>query len=175
MISTNVSNNPSTDNSQSIENTKDIKISNQIVIGGKVDTNADIVDLLKYCSIERLKTDKLEKDSISKLLKNKTLNLSLPDKVIQALLRPKDWINKPADEEDSNFILDIDTVMALIYQCTKIVQEQPMVLRVEAPVKVFGDIHGQYQDLMRFFDLFSSPITGPGGDIDGLDYVFLGD
>ena len=50
-----------------------------------------------------------------------------------------------------------------------------MVLKVEAPVKVFGDIHGQYQDLMRFFDLFSAPIQGPGGDIDGLDYIFLGD
>ena len=50
-----------------------------------------------------------------------------------------------------------------------------MVLKVEAPVKVFGDIHGQYQDLMRFFDLYSAPIEGPGGDIDGLDYVFLGD
>ena len=36
-------------------------------------------------------------------------------------------------------------------------------------------IHGQYQDLMRFFDLYSVPIQGPGGDIEGLDYIFLGD
>ena len=48
-------------------------------------------------------------------------------------------------------------------------------MRVEAPVKVFGDIHGQYVDLMRFFDLYSAPIEGAGGDIEGLDYIFLGD
>ena len=28
---------------------------------------------------------------------------------------------------------------------------------------------------MRFFDLHSAPIQGPGGDIEGLDYIFLGD
>lgn len=48
-----------------------------------------------------------------------------------------------------------------------------MVLRVEAPVKVFGDIHGQYQDLMRFFDLWGEP--SEKGDIESYDYVFLGD
>jgi len=26
-----------------------------------------------------------------------------------------------------------------------------MVLNIRVPLKVFGDIHGQYQDLMRFF------------------------
>lgn len=48
-----------------------------------------------------------------------------------------------------------------------------MVLRVEAPVKVFGDIHGQYQDLMRFFDLWGEP--SDKGDIESYDYIFLGD
>lgn len=74
----------------------------------------------------------------------------MEDKVIMALLRPKEWVNRPLDDEDATFCLDIETVMSLIDQCMKIVQEQPMVLKVEAPVKVFGDIHGQYQDLMRF-------------------------
>ena len=52
-------------------------------------------------------------------------------------------------------------------------QEQPMVLRVDAPIKVFGDIHGQYQDLMRFFDLWGIP--NDNGDIESYDYLFLGD
>ena len=46
-------------------------------------------------------------------------------------------------------------------------------IRVDAPVKVFGDIHGQYQDLMRFFDLWGEP--SENGDIESYDYVFLGD
>lgn len=167
---------------QNIDNTslsgstlKDIKISDKFVIGGKVVQNADFSDLVRYCSIENLHKEHVDKENMLKMLKNKTLNYSLEDKVIMALLRPKEWVNRPLDEEDSTFCLDIETVMNLIDQCMKIVQEQPMVLKVEAPVKVFGDIHGQYQDLMRFFDLFSAPIQGPGGDIDGLDYIFLGD
>ena len=48
-----------------------------------------------------------------------------------------------------------------------------MVLRVDAPIKVFGDIHGQYQDLMRFFDLWGIP--NDNGDIESYDYLFLGD
>lgn len=35
----------------------------------------------------------------------------------------------------------------------EIIKNQSMVLRLRAPVKIFGDIHGQYIDLMRFFDL----------------------
>ena len=46
-----------------------------------------------------------------------------------------------------------------------------MVLRVDAPIKVFGDIHGQYQDLMRFFDLWGSP--SENGDIESFDYEFF--
>jgi diadenosine tetraphosphatase ApaH/serine/threonine PP2A family protein phosphatase len=50
-----------------------------------------------------------------------------------------------------------------------------MVLRVRAPIKVFGDIHGQYQDLMRFFDLWGTPSDDVTGDIEAYDYLFLGD
>jgi protein phosphatase len=28
---------------------------------------------------------------------------------------------------------------------------------VRAPLKIFGDIHGQYSDLMSFFALYGSP------------------
>ena len=154
---------------------KDIKISDKFAIGGKITPNSDFSDLVRYCSIEKLHKQEAEKDNVMKMFKNKNLNYSLSDKVIMALLRPKEWVNKPLEEEDATFCLDIETVVALIDECSKIIQEQPIVLKVEAPVKVFGDIHGQYQDLMRFFDLFSAPIQGPGGDIDGLDYIFLGD
>jgi protein phosphatase len=40
---------------------------------------------------------------------------------------------------------------------------------------VFGDIHGQFSDLMRFFDLWGLPTDGKDGDIDNFDYLFLGD
>jgi hypothetical protein len=152
------------DNTALINSTsKDIKIADKFVIGGKFSQSVEFSDLVRYCSMEKLNNEHVSKENMMKMLKNKALNYSLEDKVIMALLRPKEWVNRPLDEEDSTFCLDVETVIALIEQCGKIVQEQPMVLKVEAPVKVFGDIHGQYQDLMRFFDLFSAPIQGPGG------------
>lgn len=38
---------------------------------------------------------------------------------------------------------------------------------------MFGDIHGQFTDLMRFFDLWGYPTED--GDIESYDYLFLGD
>ena len=46
-----------------------------------------------------------------------------------ALLRPKEWVEKPI-EEHMKFILDAE--QSLIDQYTKLVQEQPMLLKVEA-------------------------------------------
>lgn len=45
---------------------------------------------------------------------------------------------------------------------------------VQAPVKVFGDIHGQFQDLLRFFDEYVAP-EPYSGDIGYVHYLFLGD
>lgn len=38
-----------------------------------------------------------------------------------------------------------------------IISKQPMVLNVKAPLKIFGDIHGQFTDLMTFFNLYGVP------------------
>nr|GMD23620.1 serine/threonine-protein phosphatase BSL1 isoform X2 [Ipomoea batatas] len=50
---------------------------------------------------------------------------------------------------------------------------EPTVLQLKAPVKVFGDLHGQFGDLMRLFDEYGFPSTA--GDITYIDYLFLGD
>jgi protein phosphatase len=69
-----------------------------------------------------------------------------------------------------------DHIIMLCDQAENVMREQPMVLKVKAPIKIFGDIHGQYSDLMRFFDLWGAPWdNGKDGDIEGFDYLFLGD
>lgn len=55
-----------------------------------------------------------------------------------------------------------------------IVSSQPIVLKVKPPCKVFGNLHGQYTDLMRFFDVWKYPGDDDNGDISANDYVFLG-
>jgi len=36
-------------------------------------------------------------------------------------------------------------------------QAEPLVARCESPVKVYGSLYGQFNDLMRFFSKFKGP------------------
>ena len=44
---------------------------------------------------------------------------------------------------------------------------QPILLALEAPIKICGDVHGQYYDLLRLFEY--------GGYPPESNYLFLGD
>lgn len=93
----------------------------------------------------------------------------LHKKVISFLLRPRNW-KAPANR---NFFLDAYEVGELCYAAEQIFMQEPTVLQLKAPVKVFGDLHGQFGDLMRLFDEYGFPSTA--GDITYIDYLFLGD
>lgn len=104
-------------------------------------------------------------------------NKSIPlhDEFLNKLLKPKDYINYP---EGMRFIFSSQQIIALCDQAEDIIKKQPMVLRFESPAMIFGDIHGQYSDLMRFFDLWGTPYdtyTGKDDKIQFFDYLFLGD
>ncbi|KAG5514289.1 hypothetical protein RHGRI_035630 [Rhododendron griersonianum] len=89
--------------------------------------------------------------------------------IISNLLRPRNW-KAPGNRR---FFLDSYEVGELCYAAEQIFMHEPTVLQLKAPVKVFGDLHGQFGDLMRLFDEYGFP--SPAGDITYIDYLFLGD
>lgn len=93
----------------------------------------------------------------------------LHKKIISNLLRPRNW-KPPANRR---FFLDSYEVGELCYAAEQIFLHEPTVLQLKAPVKVFGDLHGQFGDLMRLFDEYGFPSTA--GDVTYIDYLFLGD
>ncbi|ERM93688.1 hypothetical protein AMTR_s00004p00179740, partial [Amborella trichopoda] len=95
--------------------------------------------------------------------------LGLHRKVISLLLRPRNW--KPPTNR--SFFLDSYEVGELCYAAEQIFLQEPTVLQLRAPIKIFGDLHGQFGDLMRLFDEYGYPSTA--GDITYIDYLFLGD
>lgn len=100
----------------------------------------------------------------------------LYDVFLDYLLQPQGWLSGQKEEEaKGTFHFTIDEIAQLTKQCIDIVAAQPNILKVSAPVKVFGDIHGQYIDLMSFFDKWGSPSETMNGDIMSNDYLFLGD
>ena len=83
------------------------------------------------------------------------------DSIMNQLLSVKG--NKPGKQVD----LKEEEIKFLIDKSLQILKEQKMLVDLEAPIHVCGDIHGQYYDLLRIFEHCGYP-----GDYN---YLFLGD
>lgn len=60
-----------------------------------------------------------------------------------------------------------EEIKYVLYKARSIFLDQPTLLRLSPPVKVIGDIHGQYYDLIRIFNSCGYPPYS--------NYLFLGD
>ncbi|CAG7986271.1 unnamed protein product [Penicillium salamii] len=65
------------------------------------------------------------------------------------------------------FCLEPTEILAICSIARNLFLSQPVLLELNAPVHIVGDIHGQYTDLLRIFELSGYPST--------TNYLFLGD
>jgi len=83
------------------------------------------------------------------------------DRIIEKLLEVRTC--KPGKQVN----LSESEIKGLCTKAREIFLSQPILLELEAPIKVCGDIHGQFFDLLRVFEY--------GGYPPDANYLFLGD
>lgn len=58
-------------------------------------------------------------------------------------------------------------VLEIVQRAMELFRKEPNMLHLQDPITVCGDIHGQFYDLVKLFEI--------GGDPSGMQYLFLGD
>ena len=73
------------------------------------------------------------------------------DSIIEMLLSARN--KRPGTPVD----LQSNDAMQLCSQAKDLFLSQPMLLELGAPIKICGDVHGQYTDLLRLFEYGGFP------------------
>ena len=170
------------------------KLSHEVVIGsdGLITTNnsngnknrestPDELSLFRKLSISKLTDENKRIGDIdnknSLLTKRNVYNIALIDKFIDILLRPMDWFDqKKMAEIHNKFPFTKEEIEMLVEEVIPILSKENSLIKIRSPCKIFGNIYGVYNDLMRFFESFGNPSDSmQNGDINVMQYIFLGD
>lgn len=129
--------------------------------------------LVKQVSIEKLHDEgrKLEPGFVGEYADKKNMPQDqMTLMFLKQLLRPKE---NQALQYMEQFPFKKQDIIDLAKEATLAVTSQPTVISdIKSPVKIFGNLHGNFIDLMRFFDIWNHP--SESGDIENYAYIFLG-
>jgi len=92
---------------------------------------------------------------------------SIIQKLLEGHRARADGSTRGAAKKSQNVSLTQKEITTLCTTSRQIFLDQPILLELEAPIKIVGDIHGQFSDLLRLFDY--------GGFPPEANYLFLGD
>lgn len=156
--------------------TPDVRLYHRAVVVAQ-DVSGQLRGLVRQLSIDQFENEgrrvSMVSDATTARAKTPLFDRSLSEPGIQRLflrlLQPRAW--RPPEERE--FPYSYEHIAALCDKVEDVFRHEPSVLRLKAPVKIFGDLHGQFGDLMRLFEEYGAPSTA--GDITYIDYLFLGD
>ena len=166
------------------------KLSPDVIIGsggvaieGEEDQIQDDQSIFHVVNIDKLTEEnkrigQVPNKNIISLLDNKRkYNEKLIEKFITTLLRPFDWYNnKEIDSIHESLPFTNQEIFDLIKEVKPLLEKDHSLIRIRSPCKIFGNIHGVYTDLMRYFESFGNPSDdNQMGDINVMQYIFLGD
>eukprot|EP00884_Botryococcus_braunii_P021759 jgi/Botrbrau1/8267/Bobra.0001s0018.1 len=139
--------------------TPDVRLYHRAVVVAQEATEGSLRGLVRQLSIDQFENEgrrvSLGTESAGRaqglhspfLGRTASSDTSVHKIVLAELLEPRQW----QPPEDRKFVLSLDQVVELCDRAELIFQEEPTVLHLQAPVKIFGDLHGQFGDLMRLF------------------------
>ncbi|KAI5956651.1 CNA1 [Candida margitis] len=133
-------------------------------------------------AIQHKRSESDEKRDRTKYTTDEGETISTVDRAVKDVTPPASF--KPSNEQvflrnglpNCEFIKDHffhegrlqeDQAIKIVKQATQLLTAEPNLLSVPAPVTICGDVHGQYYDLMKLFEV--------GGDPKTTKYLFLGD
>lgn len=152
----------------------EIKISNQVYVSMERDFTQKVRKIhIDSLEDESKKLNVGERGGTCKTPRTNDRGQAVAKHVVEKLLLPESWESKATDVHD--FLLTPQEIIYLCEAAEQVFKQEEVILRLRAPIKVYGDIHGQFGDLMRLFHMYRAPTDTEGGDIDSMDYLFLGD
>jgi len=155
-------------------------LSNQAVIIQASEDLDDNQSIMRKIDIDKLNQEskRIGPENIKhKVQIKRNYNEEVINKFIDVLFHPFDWQNSSEMEMiHSQLPFNKEEVDILLKEVAQIIYKEKTLISIRSPAKIFGNLFGQYYDLMRYFEAYGNPSDfNPMGDININTYVFLGD